>query len=68
MAPVSEYVQDLHHNGVHVRCGLADVWLKGIGKRVGDGTARKCVLAGKVEQFHSHDFDGPLVCGCDETA
>lgn len=66
MDPTSDYVQDLHANGVHVHCRLADVWLKGIGKRVGDGTPRKCVRAGKVDRFHSHDFDGLLVCGCPE--
>jgi hypothetical protein len=66
MDPRSDYVRDLHGNGVHVHCRPADVWLKSIGKRVGDGTPRKCLLAGKVERLHSHDFDGPLVCGCEE--
>lgn len=64
----SDYAQDLHANGVHVHCGLADVWLKSIGKRVGNGSSTKCVLAGKVERFHSHDHDGPLACGCDDYA
>lgn len=28
----------------------------------------ECRLAGKVERFHGHDFEGPLwdACGCDE--
>jgi hypothetical protein len=64
--PMSDYVRDLHANGVHVHCRPADVWLKSISKRVGDGTPRKCVMWGKVERLHSHDFDGPLACGCGE--
>jgi hypothetical protein len=64
--PVSEYVWGLHNNGIHTRCGLADLWTKT--KRIGDGTPRKCEYAGKVERFHSHDFDGPLDCGCDDDA
>jgi hypothetical protein len=26
---------------------------------------KECNLAGKVARFHSHDYDGPIVC-CDE--
>lgn len=62
----SEYLDDLHGNGIHIRCGKADVWLKSIGKRVGDGTYRKCARAGRIERLHSHEYDGPLVCGCEE--
>lgn len=25
-----------------------------------------CKDAGKVARFHGHDYDGPLICGCDE--
>ncbi len=25
----------------------------------------ECTLSGKVERFHSHDYDGPVIC-CDE--
>lgn len=63
---IGEYVWDLHNAGVHVECTPADNWTST--KKVGDGTPRKCVLAGKLERFHSHDFDGPLVCGCDDDA
>ncbi len=55
---------DLHSNGVHVECKpipSGATW-----KKIGDGTHRRCPLAGKVERFHSHDFDGPLICGCEE--
>jgi len=62
----SDYVKDLHANGVHVYCKLAKVWLKSTGKRIGNGSSTGCVYAGKVERFHSHDHDGPLACGCDE--
>lgn len=61
---VSDYVWELHNNGVHVRCRLAKLWA-GV-KRVGDGTPAACPLAGKVERLHSHDYDGLLVCGCPE--
>jgi len=27
---------------------------------------KRCKLAGKVERVHGHDYDGDLVCGCDE--
>lgn len=54
------YILDLHHSGVHVDC-------------VNTGTKhapayRKCKYAGKVERIHGHEFDGPLVCGCDDLA
>lgn len=26
----------------------------------------ECPKAGTVESLHSHGFDGPLVCGCEE--
>ncbi len=26
----------------------------------------ECALAGTIERFHDHDFDGPLPCDCDE--
>jgi hypothetical protein len=25
-----------------------------------------CSRAGTIERYHSHDYDGPLVCGCHE--
>ena len=30
--------------------------------------SKECRYAGKVERWHSHDYDGPLVCGCEEVA
>lgn len=60
--PVTDQAWDMHISGVHALCRPADVWA-GV-RAVGDGTPRKCPLAGKVERFHAHDFDGPLVCGC----
>jgi hypothetical protein len=52
-----EYLSCLHHNGVHVEC-------RPVRKGKPDGTWRKCLDAGKVERFHGHSFEGPLVCGC----
>ena len=59
-APGIETTQqdELHDSGVHVECRPAH------GRP--DGTWRHCTLAGKVERFHSHDYQGPLVCGCNE--
>jgi hypothetical protein len=57
---------DLHLSGVHVECTLAPKWA-GV-RRIGDGTWRRCPLAGTVERFHAHDYDGPLVCGCTDFA
>jgi hypothetical protein len=54
------YRTDLHDAGVHAECSNS-----------GTKTApreRRCKLAGKVERFHSHEFDGPLVCGCEDLA
>lgn len=45
-----------HASGVHYGCKP--------GKN--SGSWRSCRHAGKVERFHDHDYDGPLVCGCDE--
>lgn len=28
---------------------------------------KKCKYSGKVERFHSHDYDGPIEC-CDDEA
>lgn len=67
MTSTSTYAEDLHDNGVHTRCTLAPRWA-GSGQRMGDGTSAKCVKAGRVERFHSHDHDGPLDCGCEEFA
>lgn len=39
-----------HDSGVHVNCP----------KHV------DCDRPGTVDRFHAHDYDGPLVCGCDE--
>lgn len=52
---------ELHTSGVHVRCRPL-AW----GKKNGDGTHRRCPMAGKVERIHDHDYPGPLLCGCDE--
>lgn len=58
--------EDLHFNGIHVKCRPVQV-----GKTRGDGTHRRCPKAGTVERSHGHDFDGPLWsagCGCREVA
>lgn len=67
MRAISDHTWDLHMSGVHIECRPADVWAR-TGRRIGDGTPRKCVQAGRVERFHSHEFDGLLVCGCSEDA
>ena len=64
MQTISAYVWGLHNNGVHVDCHPADNWTST--KKIGDGTPRKCVYAGQVERFHSHDHDGRLACDCDD--
>jgi|GEM_PF-5974749 len=51
---------DLHHNGIHVECRPAG--------RYCNDTWRQCPRAGRVERYHGHDHDGPLVCGCDDWA
>jgi len=61
----AEHADELHHNGIHVGCKLAPKWAN-TSKRIGNGSSTSCPLAGKVERFHSHDHDGPLVCGCDD--
>lgn len=50
---------DWHSEGVHIHCHPART-------RVGDGTWRNCLNAGAVERVHSHSYDGPLICGCEE--
>lgn len=56
-----DYVHEMHDNGVHTACHHAP-------RRPGNprGSAGACPRAGTVERFHSHDFDGPLACGCDD--
>jgi hypothetical protein len=57
--PWHPYTQQ-HDNGVHVNCRPAH------DKNVGSGSPARCAYAGGVERVHSHDYDGPLVCGCEE--
>lgn len=61
---MDEHRADLHEAGLHIMCRPALLW-SGV-RRIGDGTWRRCPLAGKMERFHSHEFDGPLICGCPE--
>lgn len=56
---------DLHLNGVHVLCRMPSKKWAGQ-KYVGDGTYRSCPLAGTIERIHGHDFDGQLICGCED--
>jgi len=60
---------DLHTNGVHTECTFPTKKRAGV-KYIGDGSHRACTLAGTVEQYHTHSFDGPLwaACGCPEYA
>jgi hypothetical protein len=53
-----------HANGVHVNCRLAPLWA-GVA-RIGENSPDSCRYAGQVARFHGHDYDGPLVCGCEE--
>lgn len=57
-----QQLDDQHGAGVHLECTRAPIWAGT--KRIGDGTSRKCPKAGTLDRFHSHDYDGPLVCGC----
>lgn len=61
MTARAEHLDDLHHNGVHIECHPAH-------DRRKQSTARSCHRAGGVERFHSHSFEGPLICGCDDFA
>ena len=63
---MNEVKEQLHAAGVHIDCKLADRWAGS--KRSRDGTWRRCLLAGRIERFHTHDYDGPLVCGCSDFA
>jgi hypothetical protein len=54
------HVQELHDAGVHVDC-------VNTGSRHAP-REKKCHYAGKIERVHSHEFDGLLVCGCDDLA
>lgn len=60
----STYLQAQHDNGIHVYCETAPMWSGA--KRVGDGTWKSCPAPGVIERFHSHDYDGPNVCDCDD--
>lgn len=57
------FADELHDNGVHVRCQPPRHRVIG-----GNGDATNCRLAEHVEQYHSHDWDGPLICGCDDVS
>jgi|WetSurSiteA1Bulk_404760.scaffolds.fasta_scaffold31457_2 hypothetical protein len=67
---------ELHANGIHTKCtypkrktGGASGGRTPIMPKYQDGNrADWCVRAGKIDRFHSHDFDGPLwdACGCDD--
>jgi hypothetical protein len=48
----------LHCSGVHVEC-------QPMGRYGGD-SPHSCKYAGRVERWHAHDFEGLLVCGCDD--
>jgi hypothetical protein len=65
----SDYLADLHYNGVHVLCSRPTGrgrWVANGQHGRGDLTHKNCHLHGRVERIHGHDFEGPLVCGCDE--
>jgi hypothetical protein len=58
-----------HDAGVHANCRPATNKTRTVG---GAGSANACALVAQhgpcVERWHSHDFGGPLVCGCDDFA
>jgi len=62
-----------HANGIHTYCEPLRV------QRIGtaSGVVRRkpspseqdhtnCEFAGKIARYHSHDFDGPLPCDCED--
>lgn len=57
-----------HDAGVHVNCRPAANGANWTLK--GTGSANACRLVAEhgpcVERWHSHDYEGPLVCGCTE--
>ena len=58
-----------HDSGVHANCRPATQKTRTVN---GTGSANACMLAMKngpcVERWHSHGYEGPLVCGCVEWA
>lgn len=69
---MTDRADELHANGVHTECtypARQTGGAVGIRPRHQDGgRSGWCMRAGRVERFHSHDFDGPLwaACGCEE--
>lgn len=64
----SDYKNDLCVAGIHIYCKLAPLWQGKGTTRIGNGSWSSCPKAGTIERFHSHDYDGLLVCGCIESA
>jgi len=56
-----------HDAGVHANCRPAP---RSRWSLKGTGSANACLVVAVhgpcVERFHSHDYEGPLVCGCSE--
>ena len=48
-----------HGSGVHVNCRPAR-------PNHGTDSANSCKHGGAVERWHAHDYEGLLVCGCDD--
>lgn len=62
-----------HTSGVHINCKPLKMQKIGTASGVVSRKPSKseqddtnCEHSGTVENFHSHDFDGPLPCGCED--
>lgn len=58
-----DHLIDLHSNGVHLHCELPKG--KWAGKYLGNGST-SCARARQFDRLHGHDYDGPLICGCEK--
>jgi hypothetical protein len=57
---------ELHFNGVHVECRRPRGRIAN--PSLNNTSGSSCPWAGGVARLHSHDFEGPLVCGCEDLA
>lgn len=62
-----------HTNGIHTHC--KPLKMQRVGTASGSFNRKpsrteqddtNCEFSGKVAPFHSHDFDGPLPCDCED--
>lgn len=62
-----------HRNGIHLACKPIKMQRVGTASGViyrkpskSEQDDNNCQYAGGIEMFHSHDFDGPLPCDCED--